>query len=129
MPIYAYACAACGLRKDILQKLSEAVITTCPDCGKEAFSKQLTAPAFQLKGSGWYVTDFREGAKKPESGAGEAATPGAPTSATPAVVPASAGGAATPSVAPATPSATPATSATAPVTAVKPPASSGSSDA
>lgn len=61
MPIYAYRCAACGHAKDVLQKLSDPLLTTCPACGAEAFSKQLTAAGFQLKGSGWYVTDFRGG--------------------------------------------------------------------
>jgi len=71
MPIYAYACGACGFKKDVLQKLSDAPLTDCPSCGQPQFSKQLTAPGFVLKGSGWYVTDFREGQKKPaESTAG-----------------------------------------------------------
>ncbi|MCH8179186.1 MAG: zinc ribbon domain-containing protein [Proteobacteria bacterium] len=61
MPIYAYRCAACGHAKDVLQKMSDAPLTTCPACGAEAFSKQVTAAGFQLKGSGWYVTDFRGG--------------------------------------------------------------------
>lgn len=61
MPIYAYRCSACGHAKDVLQKLSDAPLTACPACGAEAFSKQLTAAGFQLKGSGWYVTDFRGG--------------------------------------------------------------------
>jgi putative FmdB family regulatory protein len=64
MPIYAYKCAACGFEKDLIQKFSDAPLTQCPACGAEAFSKQLTAPAFQLKGSGWYVTDFRDGGQK-----------------------------------------------------------------
>lgn len=59
MPIYAYRCAACGHSRDVLQKLSDAPLTTCPACGAEQFSKQVTAAGFQLKGSGWYVTDFR----------------------------------------------------------------------
>ena len=59
MPIYAYKCGSCGHAKDVLQKISDAPLTTCPACGAEAFSKQLTAAGFQLKGSGWYVTDFR----------------------------------------------------------------------
>ncbi len=63
MPIYAYRCAACGHQKDVLQKLSDAPLSTCPECGQPAFSKQVTAPAFQLKGTGWYVTDFRDGGK------------------------------------------------------------------
>ena len=61
MPIYAYRCAACGHAKDVLQKLSDPVLTTCPACGAEAFSKQVTAAGFQLKGSGWYATDFKGG--------------------------------------------------------------------
>ena len=61
MPIYAYRCASCGHARDVLQKLSDPVLTICPACGAESFSKQLTAAGFQLKGSGWYVTDFRNG--------------------------------------------------------------------
>jgi putative FmdB family regulatory protein len=61
MPIYAYRCSACGHAKDVLQKLSDPVLSICPACGAEAFSKQLTAAGFQLKGSGWYVTDFKGG--------------------------------------------------------------------
>jgi putative FmdB family regulatory protein len=64
MPIYAYKCSACGFAKDVLQKLSDAPLTDCPQCGASAFSKQVTAAGFQLKGSGWYVTDFRDGGKK-----------------------------------------------------------------
>ncbi|MFM0321836.1 FmdB family zinc ribbon protein [Caballeronia glebae] len=64
MPIYAYRCADCGHEKDVLQKLSDAPLTQCPACGKSAFSKQVTAAGFQLKGSGWYVTDFRGGNSK-----------------------------------------------------------------
>lgn len=59
MPIYAYRCESCGHAKDVLQKMSDPVLTTCPSCGAETFQKQLTAAGFQLKGSGWYVTDFR----------------------------------------------------------------------
>ena len=61
MPIYAYRCAACGFAKDALQKMSDAPLTVCPSCGKPEFKKQVTAAGFQLKGSGWYVTDFRGG--------------------------------------------------------------------
>lgn len=64
MPIYAYRCDACGFQKDVLQKLSEPALTRCPSCEAEAFAKQLSAPAFQLKGTGWYVTDFRDNGKK-----------------------------------------------------------------
>jgi len=65
MPIYAYKCESCGHAKDVLQKISDAPLTECPACGAAAFTKQLTAAGFQLKGSGWYATDFRGG-----SGAG-----------------------------------------------------------
>jgi putative FmdB family regulatory protein len=61
MPIYAYKCASCGHAKDVLQKLSDAPLTVCPACGAESFGKQVTAAGFQLKGSGWYATDFRNG--------------------------------------------------------------------
>ncbi|TKC89653.1 zinc ribbon domain-containing protein [Trinickia terrae] len=62
MPIYAYRCESCGFEKDVLQKMSDAPLTQCPECSKETFRKQVTAAGFQLKGSGWYVTDFRGGA-------------------------------------------------------------------
>ncbi|MCH2241825.1 MAG: zinc ribbon domain-containing protein [Aquabacterium sp.] len=74
MPIYAYRCESCGHAKDILQKVSDPVLTTCPSCGAESFKKQLTAAGFQLKGSGWYVTDFRGGS----AGASAAAAASAP---------------------------------------------------
>jgi putative FmdB family regulatory protein len=61
MPIYAYRCGSCGHAKDVLQKLSDAPLSTCPACGAESFSKQVTAAGFQLKGSGWYDTDFKGG--------------------------------------------------------------------
>ena len=61
MPIYAYKCGSCGHAKDVLQKLSDKPLTVCTACGAEAFTKQVTAAGFQLKGSGWYVTDFRGG--------------------------------------------------------------------
>ena len=59
MPIYAYGCSSCGLQKDVMQKMSDAPLTICPECGKETFAKQLTAASFQLKGSGYYATDFK----------------------------------------------------------------------
>ena len=68
MPIYAYKCSSCGHTKDVLQKISADPLTVCPACGAATFAKQLTAPGFQLKGSGWYVTDFRDG-KKPAADA------------------------------------------------------------
>lgn len=61
MPIYAYRCEACGFAKDVLQKMSDPVLTECPTCNQSTFKKQLTAAGFQLKGTGWYVTDFRGG--------------------------------------------------------------------
>ena len=105
MPIYAYRCEACGFAKDVLQKISDPQLTDCPTCGKASFKKQVTAAGFQLKGTGWYATDFRGGAgtsapaeapdapaaKSAESsaaaaaGTGAAATaPVAPAAATPA---------------------------------------------
>jgi putative FmdB family regulatory protein len=63
MPIYAYRCESCGFAKDVLQKMSDPRLTECPECHKPTFSKQVTAAGFQLKGSGWYVTDFRDGGK------------------------------------------------------------------
>lgn len=61
MPIYAYKCDACGYAKDVLQRMSDDPISDCPACGAPKFSKQLTAPGFQLKGTGWYATDFKGG--------------------------------------------------------------------
>ena len=61
MPIYAYKCESCGHAKDILRKISDLPLTDCPQCGASTFKKQLTSAGFQLKGSGWYVTDFRGG--------------------------------------------------------------------
>ena len=72
MPFYAYKCESCGFAKDVLQKMSDAQLTVCPSCGADAFRKQVTAAGFQLKGSGWYVTDFRSG----NSGGKEAAKEG-----------------------------------------------------
>ncbi|MES2951127.1 MAG: FmdB family zinc ribbon protein [Pseudomonadota bacterium] len=61
MPIYAYKCESCGFAKDVLQKMSDAPLDVCPACSQAAFKKQLTAAGFQLKGSGWYATDFKGG--------------------------------------------------------------------
>ena len=61
MPIYEYRCSACGFQKEFLRKISDAPLTTCPECGKESLNKLLTAAGFQLKGSGWYATDFKGG--------------------------------------------------------------------
>ncbi|MEC5407681.1 FmdB family zinc ribbon protein [Paraburkholderia sp. MPAMCS5] len=74
MPIYAYRCESCGFGKDVLQKMSDAQLTQCPECGNDTFRKQLTAAGFQLKGSGWYVTDFR-GGNNGNNGNGSATAP------------------------------------------------------
>lgn len=74
MPIYAYKCESCGHAKDVLQKMSDAPLSECPACGAPSFCKQLTAAGFQLKGSGWYVTDFRNGAGAAAAGATAGAT-------------------------------------------------------
>jgi putative FmdB family regulatory protein len=93
MPIYAYRCEECGFAKDVLQKMSDPVLTTCLSCGKPSFKKQVTAAGFQLKGSGWYVTDFR-GGSAPATGA--APSQATDTSAAPAATPAAAAPAAAP---------------------------------
>ena len=99
MPIYAYKCSSCGNEKDVLQKVSDAPLTECPACGAASFAKQLTAAGFQLKGSGWYATDFRNGsAAKPGSKPAEAKPDGgdAPSPAEPAAKPAEPAAAAAP---------------------------------
>ncbi len=63
MPIYEYRCDSCGSQKEHLQKMSDPQLTTCPECGKESYNKLLSAAGFQLKGSGWYATDFKGGSK------------------------------------------------------------------
>ena len=97
MPIYAYRCEACGFAKDVLQKISDPQLTVCLSCGKESFKKQLTAAGFQLKGTGWYATDFRggkppatgvssgpaEGAAKPDAPKSEGAAAGTPATSKP----------------------------------------------
>ena len=91
MPIYAYKCSSCGFAKDVLQKISDAPLTQCPECGAEAFSKQLTAPGFQLKGTGWYATDFKNSGSAPKPAAAPAAdssAASAPAAAAPAPAPA-----------------------------------------
>jgi len=85
MPIYAYRCESCGFAKDVLQKMSDAPLTQCPECGTDSFRKQVTAAGFQLKGSGWYVTDFRGGnsggAASTSSGASDTKTESKPEAA------------------------------------------------
>lgn len=75
MPIYEYRCTSCGIEKEVMQKMSDAPLTVCPECGKETFAKQLSAAGFQLKGSGWYATDFKGGGSKPKEESAPAATP------------------------------------------------------
>ena len=99
MPIYAYRCDECGFAKDVLQKISDPVLTVCLSCAKPSFKKQVTAAGFQLKGTGWYATDFR-GGKVPSTGtapgvssqgaesAAPAPTPAAPTTASTTPAPA-----------------------------------------
>ncbi|MBU6369226.1 MAG: FmdB family zinc ribbon protein [Limnohabitans sp.] len=82
MPIYAYKCGACGFAKDQLQKISDPELTNCPQCSKPSFSKQLSAPGFQLKGSGWYATDFKSSTPVANPAATDA--PAAPDSTAPA---------------------------------------------
>jgi putative FmdB family regulatory protein len=62
MPIYEYRCGSCGAQKDVMQKMSDAPLKDCPECGNPSLSKMVTAAGFQLKGSGWYATDFKHGA-------------------------------------------------------------------
>ena len=76
MPIYAYKCEVCGHAKDVLQRMSDPLLTDCPACGAPAFKKQLTAAGFQLKGSGWYVTDFKGGGAPSTAVAGDKAESG-----------------------------------------------------
>jgi len=64
MPIYEYACKSCGFEKDVLQKLSDEPLTSCPECKVDAFVKRISAAGFRLSGSGWYETDFKTGKKK-----------------------------------------------------------------
>jgi putative FmdB family regulatory protein len=104
MPIYAYKCSACGFAKDVLQKMSDPVLTECPNCQAAAFSKQLTSAGFQLKGSGWYATDFKGG-----GAAATTTTAGDPAAATAAASPAAAG---TTEATPTKPESAPAASAT-----------------
>ncbi|MES1980676.1 MAG: FmdB family zinc ribbon protein [Pseudomonadota bacterium] len=104
MPIYAYKCESCGFAKDVLQKMSDAPLSVCPNCGASAFQKQVTAAGFQLKGSGWYVTDFRggpaTGATAP-SGQGESASSGPSKSGESTAAPAASAPAPAPAASPA----------------------------
>lgn len=66
MPIYEYRCSSCGLKKDVMQKISDEPLSVCPSCNEPKFGKQMSAAGFQLKGSGWYATDFKGSGSKPE---------------------------------------------------------------
>lgn len=106
MPIYAYRCEACGFAKDVLQKISDDALTICPSCHKDSYRKQLTAAGFQLKGAGWYVTDFRGNGSggansKGATGTGLAAAEGSSANTPPAGAPADAAPAAAAAPAPA----------------------------
>ncbi len=92
MPIYAYRCASCGHSRDVLQKMSDPVLTTCPVCGTEQFQKQVTAAGFQLKGSGWYATDFKGGSAPAPATAVAPSTGDSASPAAPAPAPSSDGG-------------------------------------
>ena len=121
MPIYAYKCESCGHSKDVLQKMSDALLTVCPQCDASSFKKQLTSAGFQLKGSGWYVTDFRGGAGAAagsgvESAPVDSSNKSGETTATPA---ASSGTAAPATSASVTASAAPAPAASSTATPVK----------
>jgi len=83
MPIYEYRCSECGFQDEFLQKLSDPLMTVCPSCGKESLKKLLSAAGFQLKGSGWYATDFKGSGAKPAAKA-DAKAEGAPAAAKPA---------------------------------------------
>ena len=124
MPIYAYRCVDCGHAQDVLQKLSDPVLTQCPSCGTEGLRKQVTAAGFQLKGSGWYVTDFRggstaapvadpkaAGAAAPEAEGSAAKAPAADSAATGTTSEKSSGQT---SASPAAPASTPASTSTPP---------------
>ncbi len=73
MPIYDFQCSSCGFKQEVMRKVSAASTEACPECGKETFSKQVSAPSFQLNGTGWYATDFKGGGKKAEAKAEDSA--------------------------------------------------------
>ena len=73
MPIYEYRCEACGFQKEFLQRISDAPLKDCPECGKGSLTKMVTAAGFQLKGSGWYATDFKDKGSKPKADAAKSA--------------------------------------------------------
>lgn len=92
MPIYEYVCRACGTERDVMQKISDAPLTACPQCHAEAFEKKVSAAGFQLKGGGWYVTDFRGDSKKAGSSAESGDSAGKSTTETASSTPAATSG-------------------------------------
>ncbi len=90
MPIYDYECTSCGLKKEVMRKISEPNLTTCPACNQETFAKQVSAPSFQLNGTGWYATDFKGSGAKPSSTPAGNATGGATDASTEVAKPAAA---------------------------------------
>lgn len=74
MPIYEYACSSCGFEKEFLQKMSDPLLTECPECHQSTLYKKVSASGFQLKGSGWYATDFKGGGNASSSGTAPSAT-------------------------------------------------------
>ncbi len=82
MPIYEYRCESCGHQQEFLQKVSDAPLTVCTKCGKPTFTKMVTAAGFQLKGSGWYATDFKNSGSKPASKASSSSPSSSPSSST-----------------------------------------------
>lgn len=78
MPIYEYRCNACGFQKEHLQKVNSTPLSTCPSCGTDSYVKLLSAAGFQLKGSGWYATDFKNGSPNKPAAASESAPVAAP---------------------------------------------------
>ncbi|MEL6869950.1 MAG: zinc ribbon domain-containing protein [Pseudomonadota bacterium] len=81
MPIYEYACKACGHELDALQKIADALLTDCPECSEPSLKRKLSAPNFRLKGQGWYETDFKKDGDKKRNLADDGSKPAAKTDA------------------------------------------------
>ena len=115
MPIYEYRCSSCGFQKEFLHRMSDPLLTTCPSCSKETLGKMVTAAGFQLKGSGWYVTDFRNNGDKASGKAGGVSAAAGSEGAASESKPADSAAAKTesaPAAASSTPASTPAASST-----------------
>jgi len=78
MPIYDYQCTSCGFKKEVMRKISEPNVTVCPECQKATFAKQVSAPSFQLNGTGWYATDFKNSGSKNSGSKSDAKAEAAP---------------------------------------------------